>query len=575
MIFNLIVIVLVLLIAYMWTSQGLFSALIHLLCTIVAGAVAFAVWEPLAIGLLLGVHEGLAWSFALILPFLATLGVLRVACDKIIPANMEFDDITNFVGGGVFGLGAGVISVGVLVISTSFMRIPSNFLGYSPVEVDSQGSVVRSSPMWLPADMLTARFYELMSMGSFSTSTPLALRQPDVHEQAAALRITHDDSSRTTILPEDFTILSRYTVLADNVRDLTSDSFNIGPDGNPRPQTVKLISGDSPPAGSRIEGFVIRFGSGARESSGQIVIGPSQIRLVGRRGDEAVTMHPIAVVSRAAGDALAAGRFRFDAPNIFVPSVGGATEAIMAFEFVVPPDVEPLDIRVKNIRRAVSALPAAEEFNPAARDQSIRTLALLGQAGAAVENLDRSDVVTVPADITFGSRNTRVITTNTRLPQPIQSGAVAGIQTNDDKEITRADSLIESRQMRHDIPRQLQITTFFTSTDTRLLMTNVSVESPLSLVGRVELNEPTPILIDDLGQTYTPVGYMFTDNSDIRMYYDPGRPVSSMNQLPTLTRTRPDQELRLIYRISRNVNIVELAVGDRVIFQFSPPMRVN
>ena len=38
----------VLLIAYWWSNAGAFSALIHLLCVITAGALAFALWEPIA-----------------------------------------------------------------------------------------------------------------------------------------------------------------------------------------------------------------------------------------------------------------------------------------------------------------------------------------------------------------------------------------------------------------------------------------------------------------------------------------------------------------------------------------------
>ena len=52
-VFNIILLGLIGLIAYWWANQGLFSAILHLLCVIVAGAVAFGVWEPLVYGLLL------------------------------------------------------------------------------------------------------------------------------------------------------------------------------------------------------------------------------------------------------------------------------------------------------------------------------------------------------------------------------------------------------------------------------------------------------------------------------------------------------------------------------------------
>ena len=42
MIMSIGVIVFVLFVSYIWVSQGLFSALLHFVCTLVAGAIAFA-----------------------------------------------------------------------------------------------------------------------------------------------------------------------------------------------------------------------------------------------------------------------------------------------------------------------------------------------------------------------------------------------------------------------------------------------------------------------------------------------------------------------------------------------------
>ena len=61
--FNLLCILLVGIIAYWWANQGLFSAIIHLLCVVTAGALAFAFWERLTLGLLLrgSWFDGYAW----------------------------------------------------------------------------------------------------------------------------------------------------------------------------------------------------------------------------------------------------------------------------------------------------------------------------------------------------------------------------------------------------------------------------------------------------------------------------------------------------------------------------------
>ena len=53
MILSILIIIVIALTAFWWSNQGTFSAFLHMLCCLVAGAVAFAAWEPVAY-LLLG-----------------------------------------------------------------------------------------------------------------------------------------------------------------------------------------------------------------------------------------------------------------------------------------------------------------------------------------------------------------------------------------------------------------------------------------------------------------------------------------------------------------------------------------
>ena len=48
MILSILIIIVIALAAFWWGNQGAFSALLHMLCALVAGAVGFAAWEPLA-----------------------------------------------------------------------------------------------------------------------------------------------------------------------------------------------------------------------------------------------------------------------------------------------------------------------------------------------------------------------------------------------------------------------------------------------------------------------------------------------------------------------------------------------
>jgi len=190
MFMNLGVILFVLFIAYLWTQQGAFSAFLHFVITVIAGAIALAVWEPVVYGLLLNARQDLAWSLGLIAPFLIALAALRLLSDKFIPGNLQVDDTTNFVLGGAFGLGAGIVTAGILLISIGFMRLPHDFGGHTPARYDTTGSIVAGDSLWLPADRLTVNLYETLSMGAFTPGrSALAMRQPSLHRQAGYVRL--------------------------------------------------------------------------------------------------------------------------------------------------------------------------------------------------------------------------------------------------------------------------------------------------------------------------------------------------------------------------------------------------
>src|SRR5690349_10701262 len=104
-VFNLIVIAIVLLIAYWWANQGLFSAILHMLCVIAAGAIALSIWEPVTVGYLLRGNgfDDYAWGVTLVGSFVIILLILRVATNKIVPNNVAVPGWANWA----FGLPIG------------------------------------------------------------------------------------------------------------------------------------------------------------------------------------------------------------------------------------------------------------------------------------------------------------------------------------------------------------------------------------------------------------------------------------------------------------------------------------
>src|SRR5262249_3026843 len=131
---SIIAIVVTLGLGYIWLTRGFFSSLIHLVCTIIAGAIAFAAWEPISYWFLesspnggfMSFIAGIAWGLGLVIPFSVSLILLRLVVDKLLPANVVLEPQLDYIGGGVCGVLSGAITAGILVISLSFFRLDSD-----------------------------------------------------------------------------------------------------------------------------------------------------------------------------------------------------------------------------------------------------------------------------------------------------------------------------------------------------------------------------------------------------------------------------------------------------------------
>lgn len=583
-ILNIAVLFIILGLAYFWSGQGLFSSLIHFVCVLVAGALAFAAWEPLTYAVLLGIRSDIAWMVGLLVPFIIMLGILRVLTNKFIPMNMDFANGVDFVGGGVFGVLSGVLTAGLLVISIGYLRVPPDFLGYRPVDWDRSTGAVdarNGSNLWVPADMIAAKIFEQLSSGSFSTGTPLAERLPNVHQQAGMLRTTYENRSRTTLKPEDVAVTGRYTVSADTPRELLADSFVVTADGTPMPQNVVFPDDTAPPAGSRIEGYVVRFNAGAKEKKGQTVIGPGQIRLIVDTPDGAMSVGPIAFVARASGSTLQVNRYRFDAPDVYAASVGGASESTFAFEFVVPPNGTPTDLLIKNIRAPVSAVPVTDEgISPAHRDELVQSGSIIGVQAESVgtATVISDDSSSGPTSVSAAESSSAIReTTGIGLTFNKQNRGLLELDS-DNKIINGTATLDKSKLSGTSIPAVLQVKEFSVPAGTTMVHVNISPQSRMSLLGRsLDTAEQVlpPVLTDTLGQRYNAVGYIYEDTSKFEIRFTPGDPIRGLTQLPQLSRSRSDQKLTLLFTPSLKVQIVSFGLGPKTKVELNPPLELR
>lgn len=592
-ILNLMVVAMVGLITFLWAARGkgrgVFSSFLAMVCVLVAGAVAFGVWEPLVYGVFMGMREDIAWTLGLLLPFGATLLVLRLIVDQTVRANMEFDDVTNFVGGAVFGLVSGVVTAGIVVIAASFLRFGPDMMGYKPI-ADDRGNLSFDKPLWVPVDRLTAGFYERLSLTTLSTATPLAERLPAVWEHAAtgrrAFAMTEDNKpllARTTIKPEQFAVKGRYRVESPRLGDLLKDS-NLD-----KAQDVIYPDGSTPSDGAAIEGYAVQFLSGSAEKSGQVVIGSGQVRLLVRKSDgETVGLYPIAVVSQPEAGA-GMYRFRVDSDGLFFPSVGGQSSPAFVFEFVVPPGAVATDLFVKGTRvelgGSLATIDAKNVFRTAkARDDAIVDQSLFERFGVAAGRkmqLDASESQRVTTT-SSGGVGVQAIEVGANLPgqMVLNAGSMGQLEITTGKEILDGEHMYSAKdiQANRGIDRDLRVDKFAVTRDTGLVKIVLSDNGRHTLLGqavsRAESVVP-PMVVDDKGNAFECVGFIYQEGDTVRIRYTPGRPIRGMSEVPSLSASKRDQTLRLLFRPTKGARITAFALGNKQVAEFDPPAVVR
>lgn len=192
MILNLFALAFVLGITFMHSLFGLYSGIINVFCSITALAVAFGVFEPLN-NLLTGqfhLHPSYTEPFALVLPFVVTLLVLRVLADSFLRGNVRVPMYLDWGGGAVCGFVNAQICVGVMVLGFLMLPFGGRVMQFSRQERDPENDVDPESglvefhrrDLWLRSDRFAVGLFNLLSGGSLRASTTFAHVYPDFPE---------------------------------------------------------------------------------------------------------------------------------------------------------------------------------------------------------------------------------------------------------------------------------------------------------------------------------------------------------------------------------------------------------
>lgn len=602
MILSAIAILGTLLLAFLWSTRGFFSALINLACTLAAGAIAFAFWEPVGYKLLAmapargagNALEGAAWGLALMIPFAVSYLVLRVIEMATLRANVAVTTPVNYAGGGVCGLLASIIVMGIITMGLANMRFGREFMGHNAMGWSGNGSVERQNKLILPVDDITAGLYSHLSERAFASDQPLAKWHPDFAEIGHANRMSFGDGrNRNTMRPDQYQVTGRFTVksASGNLQDVIRDPQT----GNP--QQMSSPTGEPYAARARVEGFVINFGSGASETgSGKVSIGAPQIRLVCENADgsQRETFYPIAVTSQADGTAPIYKRWLYNSPETFIASVGGGAESLFAFEFVVPEDMQPVALYVRGARTEIntSVKQLATFSSPAMRDASLGNLKAFSTGGAvaggSAGDIDTSKATVMKVDPV--SRMIPGVIVNNSIPFQIQKGLHSPLELTETDDRNSGGRVIggektwtvrEVSEMQGGLEKALRIAQFEVEDDLILVQVDVAFDAarnatPFSLGGplvRDQDRSSRVVLVDANGQTYAAAGIDFTDGENRTLRMTPGQPLSTLADIDRYARvseSRPEVQIRLFFRVTKGVTLRHFAVGNTAIATFDP-----
>ena len=588
MFMNILIIVFVLGISYAWMIRGMFSSLLHLLCVIVAGALAFAFWEPLAL-LLIGMSpergflsfiESIAWGTALVLPFAIELLLLRLITDRAVSGNISNNKVVDYIGGGVCGVATASLTAGILVLGIGSMRVSTNFLGYQPLWYSAErstgaGSLVKADSLWLPVDKIVATMYGNLSTGAMSTAEPLNKWYPELTLTGFASRVSPGDGGgRNALSPDDFKIKSTYTVGStngsDSVSELLKDVTN--------DQTQRYLDINSEPVSKgHIAGYVIEFEPSAKErgeKGGQLIVSNGQYRLlVEDSSGDTQTVFPIATISESSQTGQF-GRWRFDANDVFITSVGGKSRVQMAFEYVIPSGFSPIALYLKNIRVDTASMPKAIEYTgTSGRDSVVLSGAILkGDAGARVLNTE--NMVTYDPTTTQG-----LVRRNSKIGEMMSTQvARRGMTLNSENEVVDG---IGSYSIKTDVgrdnapqSRKLRVSEYAPKSKQVIIRVEVSAETEFSLFSEAARDAAMDVpllLIDTNGNEYEAIGYEYADSKDFKIRYTPGSTLGGLEDTPNLSRSRSDQTLIILFIVTTQIEISHFAIGDLGVVEFVPP----
>lgn len=541
--FNLIIIALVALIAYWWVNQGLFSAILHFVCVVVAGAIAFAVWEPLAVMMLdKEILVNYAWGIALLGPFALSLFLCRLACDKLVPDNLNFPQWMHYVFGGVFGVGSGILTMGMVLIGGGFLQSAKDVMGY-------EGTVrtmnMRGQPdptnqtLWVPMHLITEQFYATLSAGALSPEFGASLQTayPGLTDMAYGLQRDSfaNGKARTSIQPKGVTVNRLF--YSGNYKN---------PTGAPGAWIVET-----------------EFGMPGTDSGGIFSISASQVRLIERvpasESRPARYAFPVEF-SQPADSGTGMNIYPFDDITSYASNVPGQQSTRIFFAFPASDlggqNTPPAYIQVKGLRIALNPPADAQDYD----DRDIR-LIMRGTDAKLATDVPLTD----PNRKMIRARD--LVSDYTVNPANGAVGELGNMEHSENYLTFGKDNFVKGGKPPSNANRVKGI---YAAEGTAVLRLNISrgdssidVWNTRSDFRKQAGEEASLLLVDSEGATYAPVGYIWIQTDGVEIYL-PKEGIQTIKDFP-FQPSSGTHELFAIYRVTIGRKIVSVRLGTVVL----------
>ncbi len=540
MVMNLLVVVFILLMAYWWSLQGLFSSWLHLGLLIVSGAIALAAWEPMAYWLLgTGSFATInAWGVALLAPFGVALILLRFATDKLVPKNMHFPDLANKIGGAVVGVFSGVLTAGIVVMGLNFMALGQDVAGYEPYTIGTNGRITpnEKGQLWLSVDKIAAAFFRKLSGGAFSAGNPMDIYLPDMAQTAGVFRLHIDPHASIVAVPNAVTITGAYSQPVPLAELDETIQAEFGEQLQPGKQIVV------------IDTKWLATPRGTFDGDGMLRLPPVHLSLVTTRGNNVVTQHIPIALSRAERegprscmpvrspiDALTSNRNEEQIAITFLIDSEERPQYLFARRLRLP--VPTLNTEAQNVVAMVGAIPAKPDPADAATAQRGGPTRLEHRAAGTIKT---------------GIQGVE-LENNPMLPLAISKNMATAFEYYSDTN----DILNGSREVAKfpgNVTQKLKVDRLYEAPSFAIIRLKLDRDASDTFLGRARalaagLNPP--VLQDNFGRSHYAIGYVLKREGDTQLInIDRHNEIRAASQLP-IRQMNAGDELYLYFNVPR------------------------